>query len=565
MDRADIPAEYQEAYETSMDNLNKLRNSENILHEEANVLNLLNSGLASQAKLIESLVKQMPNLHVDPQRQASAAPISEEIDSNWKDHLLVTRNIMRAIDITKRKEKGQLTSEKALDLIFEPDSQLEGATDLVPESCVRNITVFDSSSGRDLDIKLEGFLKSIYEAGSTNKLSHKAMKTLVIRKLSPQALMLIESYLDTSDKKLENVSLRQIVGILEECYAQSDPRSALQKLQSLEKITNGDYFSACAVISRLVKLSVRKEGSKESRQILQESRAAEYMRGSLPSRDAKIIRSEELKRVTELKGPMSALKIASFLTLHHQNQKGSGEDQDSPSISSVNRVMEGYDYEQEPAFMVRRQAAPPSRGRGQYFQKGNRHNSIPNFQGARQGTNFQGQYNRGFNRNPQGFVPQRRNPSNNQNSYNPQSGYNNNAFRQNRPQNTQFPQGRTNFTGQNNQRRPQRGSFRGTPRGSRGSYRGPENRQEHNRPFVTYTDAKVEYNQCIMCGSTLHTFNSWDCAYRGICRPQKENCAIHKKYSHPTQACLGDLTTNQAREEDTSVGLDELYGEEEKN
>ena len=68
-----------------------------------------------------------------------------------------------------------------------------------------------------------------------------------------------------------------------------------------------------------------------------------------------------------------------------------------------------------------------------------------------------------------------------------------------------------------------------------------------------------------MCGSTLHTFNSWDCAYRGICRPQKENCAIHKKYSHPTQACLGDLTTNQAREEDTSVGLDELYGEEEKN
>ena len=556
MDRDAVPAEFQEAFDTSMENLNKLKNNDDILHEEANVLNLLNSGLTSQAKLIESLIKQLPNLQVSPHNEASAAPISAEIDSNWKSHLAVTRNIMRAVDITKKKEKGQLPSEKALDLIYEPNSQIDGATDLVPENCVKNIAVFDSAVGKDLDIKLEGFLKSIYEAGSTNKLSHKGMKTLIIRKLSPQVLMLIESYLDTSEKKIENVSLRQIVGILEECYAQSDPRSALQKLQSLDKVTDGDYFSACAVISRLVKLSVRKEGSKESRQIIQESRSAEYMRSSLTAGDAKIIRTEELKRAADLKGPMSALKIASFLTLYHQNQKGNGDVLESPSVSSANKAGECEEVPHESAFFVQRQFAPPSRGRGQAFFKNTR-----NWSGGRFNSPQQGNVHRGFNKNPQGFGQPRKYPNG------PQAGFHTVGSRQGRGPNGPFrqaSQGRNFSGGLNDQRRPQRGGFRGSPRGQRGSYRGADYRQGQNRPFVTFQDAKVEYNQCIMCGSTLHTFNSWDCAYRGICRPQKEVCSIHGKFSHPTRACLGDITTNQAREELPSVGMGALYGDEEE-
>ena len=216
-----------------MKNLDKLKNNDKeLLTEEANVLNLLNSGLASQARLLESVLKQLPNLEVSDDQREAAQPITAEIDKNWKDHLQVTRAVMRAVDITKRKEKGQLSCEQDLDLINEPGAELVGCTDVVPETCVKNIQLFDGSMGKDLDIRLEGFLKSIFEAGSTNKLSHKAMKTLIIRKLSPQTLMLIESYLDTSDKIVEEVSLRQIVSILEECYSQTDSCVKLESFLS---------------------------------------------------------------------------------------------------------------------------------------------------------------------------------------------------------------------------------------------------------------------------------------------------------------------------------------------
>ena len=87
-------------------------------------------------------------------------------------------------------------------------------------------------------------MKSIFEAGNTQKLTHSAQKELIIRKLAPNCILLINSYLDTSGKKIADNSLQQLIGILEQIYMpNSQPSEALVKLQRLGKVKNNDFLS----------------------------------------------------------------------------------------------------------------------------------------------------------------------------------------------------------------------------------------------------------------------------------------------------------------------------------
>ena len=85
---------------------------------------------------------------------------------------------------------------------------------------------------------------------------------------------------------IADTTLQQLIGILEQVYMpNSQPSEALVKLQRLGKVKNKDFLSQCATISRLVRLSVRKEANDTIRKTLQESRSSEYMKASLTESD----------------------------------------------------------------------------------------------------------------------------------------------------------------------------------------------------------------------------------------------------------------------------------------
>ena len=146
---------------------------------------------------------------------------------------------MQIIDISNKKEKGELSYDMTIDLINPPKQELAGATSVVPENIVRNIDAFTGvkSDPEDLDIILEGFLKSIHEAGQAQKLTHSAQKELIIRKLSPNCILLINSYLDTSNKMIEDTTLHQLVGIGK--FLSIDTQS--RKTQKHRKHTRGKF------------------------------------------------------------------------------------------------------------------------------------------------------------------------------------------------------------------------------------------------------------------------------------------------------------------------------------
>ena len=215
MNLADTPEAFKEAFSQSVANLDKLQDARNIgHHKQADIQNLFNSTQIRQNQLLEDIL-QLPAMQIQAGQEAPINDTLARLSARWDENVSLSRNIMQIIDISNKKEKGELSYDMTIDLINPPKQELAGATSVVPENIVRNIDAFTGvkSDPEDLDIILEGFLKSIHEAGQAQKLTHSAQKELIIRKLSPNCILLINSYLDTSNKMIEDTTLHQLVGI----------------------------------------------------------------------------------------------------------------------------------------------------------------------------------------------------------------------------------------------------------------------------------------------------------------------------------------------------------------
>ena len=479
MNLTDTPDEFKEAFSQSVANLDKLQDARNIgHHRQADIQNLFNSTQIRQNQLLEDILLVLPSMQIQVGQEGPTNGALTRLASRWDQNVNLSRNIMQIIDISNKKERGELSYDMTIDLINPPKVELTGATSVVPENIVRNINAFTGTKTKndDLDIILEGFLKSIYEAGQTQKLSHSAQN---------------------------------------------------------------DYLNHCAIISRLVRLSVRKEQNADSKKTLQESRSAEYMKSSLSDQDSHLIRAQEIRRAEEQKQPLTALKIAKFLTQYHNNKKDPHHDFD---LSTVNRVEEDESF--DTALVVRGadKSRPFVRPSGQRSFQQNRAR-YGNFRGRGTG-NFQNSSNRGFG-NFRGRGNNFSRPNNFQRSaYRgqkpPQYGNNNNNFNQNN----------NNVRGgwKQNGFRP---NYNNQPRG-RGFQTNRPYQREDTMPLVI-ADARVGKQECIMCGN-LHSYKSHDCCYNGMqptrrTHPDKPAsvCPIHKKFLHTAQQCLGDVKINMSR------------------
>lgn len=563
MDIDSMPNTYKEAFNQSISNMGKLQDASNIgHHQQADIQNLFNSTQIQQNQIFEDILALLPTLQITGGQEGTANDVLARLTTKWADNLNLSRNVMQIIDISNKKERGELSYDMTIDLINTPRPELTGATSVVPENIVRNIKEFTGTKNEseDLDIILEGFLKSIFEAGQTQKLTHSAQKELIIRKLAPNCILLINSYLDTSNKTISDTTLPQLIGILEQIYMpNSQPSEALVKLQSLGKVKNGDYLSHCAIISRLVRLSVRKEANSDSKRALQESRSAEYMKYSLSEADSHLIRQLEIKRAEEQKQPLTALKIAKYLTQYHHNKNNV---QDNFELSTVNKVDQCEAGDSAVALQIadrgnfRAPYRPQFRPRG--YQRGY---SSPNnvrfgsFRGQR--GNFRPNYNQ--RPNPV-FRPRFQNfqrPNNFQkNSFRGQNQYYVN------PTNSRGTWGRQNGSRAQYSQGQQRG------RGGQ-NYRPPIRDNNGFNSFnqaspLVISDAKVQKGECIMCGN-LHSYKSFDCCYNGMTPTRRTNanipapvCPIHKKFLHTAEQCLGDVKINMSKIVELPQGMEDF-------
>lgn len=289
----------------------------------------------------------------------------------------------------------------------------------------------------------------------------------------------------------------------------------------------------CGVIARLAKLSCRNEPDDDTRKLLFHTRSREYLLKSLQQEDRGLIQKEDQRRRAENKEPLPFIAISEYLTKFHQLKTKPSETFEVKKVSEneeFSKIEKHDSDDQNHAFYINNQnrtyRGMIRRNYNSRINTSNRpnFNSIPNF------------HKRNFNAPQRGKFLPRRGLQRNIGSFN--TNRNGNAPQTfNRPRYQQQSQNNRSFNNRGNNSRP---NFRQIKPNS-----APPNKSQ-NRPFVTAEMVNLEANQCLLCGSKNHRFNSPQCAYwpQQPCAKPCPNHSPKPKYAHLRETCLGDFTAN---------------------
>ena len=549
-DPANIPPEYAHSSRLAEEQLAKLADSDQrVLGSESSTLNLLSSGLTSQAKVLNSLVDKLSAFELRPGQD-----LGTDVQNQFNRHVTLTRKLQKSAIQTSLKDQGLLPETANIQLICSLYTEAVDAVATVPETAIKNLHAFTGEGPTtDIDLKCEQFVDTALDIAVSNKLTHVGCKNLILRKLSGYANLVLQTYLDNQAMTTTQLTLTQLLGFLEKTFrAQSTPEIALHRLQNLPEIRNKNYLQPCGVIARLAKLSCRNEPDEDTRKLLFHTRSREYLLKSLQQEDRGLIQKEDQRRRAENKEPLPFIAISEYLTKFHQLKTKPTESFEVKKVSEneFSEIDKDDSDDQNHAFYVNNQnrnyqpnkskfnsqrqyqnnPSTPYRGmiRRNYNSRINPSNR-PNFNSN---SNFN---KRNFNPPQRGkFIPRRglqRNigPFNTNRNGNSQQNFN-------RPRYQQQLQNNRSFTRGNN--------FRPNFRQTRPNSALPIKSQ--NRPFVTAEMVNLEPNQCLLCGSKNHRFNSTQCAYwpQQPCAKPCPNHSPKPKYAHLRETCLGDFSAN---------------------
>ena len=554
-DPHNIPPEFAQTSQLAEDQLTKLENSDQkVLGSESSTLNLLSSGLTSQAKVLNSLIDKLDSFELKAGNE-----LGTEVQDQFDRHVTLTRKLQKSAIQTSLKDQGLFPDTANIQLICPLYTEEGTATNTVPESAIKNLHGFTGEgTTSDIDLKCEQFIDTATDIAVSNKLSYTGCKNLILRKLSGYANLVLQTYLDNQAMTTTSLSLTQLLGFLEKTFrAQSTPEIALHRLQNLPEIRNKNYLQPTGVIARLAKLSCRNEIEETTRKLLFQTRAREYLLKSLQQDDRSLIQKEDQRRLAENKEPLSFIAISEYLTKFHQLKNKPTE------TFEVHQVTQNDEFTP----LTEEESIADTSGEDHVFYvANNRYQNVRNRNdkgprgayGAPRGT-FRGPP-RGTNRSPyqhRNSLPAPGRPTNYSKPF------------QGRGRGTTFPSGRgygpprrgnqfgfkpysTANRSNNNQRNMPRGRM---PTSGRGNYRGkpiaPRGSQSgNNRQFVTPQMVNLEPSQCLLCGSRKHLFNSNLCCYWPQ-RPQAKPCTNHHppKYGHLRETCLGDFTAHLTNEQ----------------
>ena len=480
---------------------------------------LLNAGFTQTTLALDCLAKVITEnvqLREDTDAETALAPVTEA----FKRINDLTKSIQFVCQIKAAKEEGLelVGAEMCLINHLYEEVSAEQAKESISDQGIKSLSTFtgDQGSGNQVDIILEQFLESAFKISTTNLLSYACCCRVIIRKLGGTALLLYKAWLEQNQMKESDITLAMLVHFLEKRFAlHSSPKQAMIALGSLPTIKDHGYLKAVGHISRLCRLSVRKENP-DHRKLLFETRANECFRNSLTTSDRAKVLEKDRERLEQGMTQMNYNKMAEFLTQCHTENGSMGRDYDHNMLSSL-RINDDEDEGEDHAYQAWNQ-----RGRG--FSRTNRGRGRGGYSNGRGG---QAPPPRGGYGGPRG-----------QNGASaPVSGFPRGGAR-----------GRGNGyrdDGQYQHQRGQRGSgpaprarssrARGAQRGRDAQYDG---QKQYDRPFVRNEDLNVPYRGCLLCGQIGHSFQSDKCPYFGRTKLWTTPCPSCGVGGHSRQSCL---------------------------
>ena len=337
-DPANIPPEYAHSSRLAEEQLTKLADSDQrVLGSESSTLNLLSSGLTSQAKVLNSLVDKLSAFEL-----RAGQELGDEIQNQFDRHVTLTRKLQKSAIQTSLKDQGLLPETANIQLICSLYTEAADAVATVPETAIKNLHAFTGEGPTtEIDLKCEQFVDTALDIAVSNKLTHVGCKNLILRKLSGYANLVLQTYLDNQAMTTTQLTLTQLLGFLEKTFrAQSTPEIALHRLQNLPEIRNRNYLQPCGVIARLAKLSCRNEPDEDTRKLLFHTRSREYLLKSLQQEDRGLIQKEDQRRRAENKEPLPFIAISEYLTKFHQLKTKPTESFEVKKVSEIEEFSE---------------------------------------------------------------------------------------------------------------------------------------------------------------------------------------------------------------------------------
>ena len=572
-DAANIPPEFAQTSQLAEDQLNKLQNSDQrVLGSESSTLNLLTSGLTSQAKVLNTIIDKLDAFELRPDQE-----LGTTCQDAFDRHITLTRKLQKSAIQTSLKDQGLLPDTANIQLICPLYVEDGGATNTVPETAIKNLHSFTGEgTTSDIDLKCEHFIDTATDIAVSNRLTHAGCKNLILRKLSGYANLVLQTYLDNQGMTNTTLSLTQLLGFLEKTFrAQSTPEIALHRLQNLPEIRNKNYLQPTGVIARLAKLSCRNEMEEATRKLLFQTRAREYLLKSLQQDDRSLIQKEDQRRLTENKEPLTFIQISEYLTKFHQLKTKPEESFEVHRVHKVEELTEEDDPNEEIeednhvnyiANRFRNNNYTPRNSRGLY-RSSPRGAGRANFRGAKTpfsrpntfSPNFRSINKRQYANKNRGVPFQSRGIGFPRRGF--QSGFKSNTY-QNRLPPRPFGRGRgintNNYRGANFRGATNRGTaFRGNVGHIKGKTSANRTQVSKASP-ITAQMLNVEPSQCLLCGSRKHKYNHTANQAHNQCiywpqQLQNKPCTNHNppRYGHLRETCMGDFTAHNIQEHDT--------------
>jgi hypothetical protein len=410
-------------------------------------------------------------------------PADHPVKIQIKQFNEVTKGILSQNHFRAMQSTGALIPGKMEQLFVPLYEEGTDAHQSITDNHAKSLSTYEavSHSGTNQDLLTEAYLTRLYSMAKQNNLSHKACSALLLRKLGPSTLMVLQQHFRVQNILEQDLTLQDLATYMEQTYMRnSSPRNSYAQLQAFapKLVTSENYLTACAQIQRLSKLSCRDNKNKEQRELLESSRAIEKFRAVLGQHDKDFLITEE-KKIIEMGFPELTLPRITQLLVERSDHKS----HQTGSESAFKAHEEEQDYfNQDPgdrAFWVNRDRRPSvkparnshARGKGQGGE------------------------------------------------YDPP------------PRDTNFPPGR----GGN-----QPGKFQADrePKGRQGD-RHERYDAKNKRVFVTTKMANVPENTCIMCADPSHRYKNENCPYREICPLALPNpCPRCKVGAHSSETCL---------------------------
>ena len=289
------------------------------LGTEASVPALIQSFIHCQAQTSNTLIELLG------QKVTGNVTINDKQydETGQKDYLsklasrqnLLSRQLEHQLHQHVQLQKG-IDSREELHLINEAPKEF-GSEEKVSDSGLRLIDTFSGDTSQN-ETALNKFFKDIFALAQTSNLNEQTVISVILRKLSGSATILIDEYVKQNGG-IKNVKLSQIVSHLERKFLTTfSPLNAAAQLHSLQQ-QGMTYSQLQATCQRLSRLSCRLEPEASKEALIRVKENTGFLM-ALNQADRLFINTENVRRASNSLAPLTLDMMADALITHNADK-----------------------------------------------------------------------------------------------------------------------------------------------------------------------------------------------------------------------------------------------------